>query len=217
MELRSRLTYANVVATLALVLAIGGGTVYAAVELGKNDVKSKHIAPGAVEKSDLGKNAVTSPKVRNGAIKADDLAAGIFQGIGVDVTGSAASGPKGAINADTTQPLTLTGKTSFTPRAGEVAALAAEGRFTIATTNAAQQCSPDVFLFLNGQQTRVFVNPDIDDSTTPVTTLGRDADGPFGLINPGVPLTVTAEIHGDADCTADSRLDRLQIRILQIR
>ncbi len=46
MSLGSRLSYANVVATLALVLAIGGGTVYAASELGRNDVKSRNIAKG---------------------------------------------------------------------------------------------------------------------------------------------------------------------------
>ena len=218
MKLGSRLTYANVVATLALVLAVGGGTVYAAVQLGKNSVESRNIAPGAVEASDLGKNAVSSPKIKPGSIKGDDLAAGVFNGVDTDVTGSAIAGPKGAINANTTAPLTLTGDTTFTPRAGEVSALAAEGRFTIASTNAAQSCSPAVFLLLNGQPTRVFVNPNEDvNSLTLVTTLGRDADGPFGLINPGVPQTISAEIRGDTDCTANSQLDRLEVRILQIR
>ena len=54
MKLRSKLSYANVVATLALVLAIGGGTVYAALRLGKDAVRSKNIAAGAVKSSDLG-------------------------------------------------------------------------------------------------------------------------------------------------------------------
>ncbi len=218
MKLRPRLTYANVVATLALVLALGGGTVYAAVQLGKDSVESRNIAPGAVGTSDLEMNAVKSPQVKNGGIKGEDLAAGVFNGVDTDVTGSAKAGPKGAINANTTSPLTLTGDTTFTPRVGEVSALAAEGRFTIASTNAAQFCSPAVFLLLNGQPTRVFVNPTDDvNSPTLVPTLGRDADGPFGLINPGVPLTISAEIRGDADCTADSQLDRLEVRILRIR
>ncbi len=50
-----------------------------------------------------------------------------------------------------------------------------------------------------------------------MTSLGRDADGPFGLINPGVPLTISAQIRGDADCTPDSQLNRLVVRIVQIR
>lgn len=218
MNLRSRLTYANVVATLALVLAVGGGTVYAAVQLGKNDVKSKNIAKGAVKKGDLGKNAVTSPKVKNGAITADDIAAGVIPQLDADVTGSATAGAQGGINVDTTSPLPLNGTTTFTPGAGDVAALAAEGRFTIATTNPMQFCQPSVTLSLNGEPTRVFVNPDTGaDSTTLVQSLGRDADGPFGLIDPGTPQTITAQLNGDADCTASSQLDRLEVRIVQIR
>lgn len=219
MNLRSKLTYANVVATLALVLALGGGTVYAAIKLGKNDVESRNIAPGEVKTSDLGENAVTSPKIKNGGIDSEDLAAGVAQGIIPHVTGSAKAGPKGGINTNTTSPLPLTGKTTFTPGAGAVSALVAEGRYTVASTDPAQFCSPAVFLFVNGEPTRVFVDPDSIDtsSTTPLTGFGRDADGPFGLLNPTAPLTITAQIAGDQDCTAGSRLDRLEIRIVQIR
>jgi hypothetical protein len=218
MKLRPRLTYANVAATLALVLALGGGTVYAANQLSKNSVRSKHIAKGAVKRPDLGRNAVTSPKVKDGGIKAADIAAGVIPKVQAQVTGSATAGPQGGIDANTTLPLPLGGATTFTPRAGEVAALAAEGRFTIATANAGQSCQPAVFLLLNGEPTRVFVSPDSGgDSPTPVAGVGRDADGPFGLLAPGTPLTISAELRGDPDCTAGSRLDRLEIRTVQIR
>src|SRR5690349_16972015 len=56
---RGRLTYANVVATLALVLAVGGGATALALTLPKNSVHSKQIAKGAVKTSDIGKDAVT--------------------------------------------------------------------------------------------------------------------------------------------------------------
>ena len=36
--LRSLLTYSNVVSTLALVLALGGGTAYAAARIGSADI-----------------------------------------------------------------------------------------------------------------------------------------------------------------------------------
>ena len=218
MNLRSRLTYANVVATLALVLAIGGGTVYAAIHLGKNSVHSKNIAAAAVKTSDLGRNAVTSPKVKDGTIDADDIAAGVIPKLDADVTGSATAGPQGGVNTDTSSPLPLSGTTTFTPRAGDVAALAAEGRFSIATTDPAQFCQPAVILLLDGKPTRVFVNPEGDgNSTTLVQDFGRDAAGPFGLIDPGTPLTITAELLGDDDCTASSQLDRLEVKIVQIR
>ena len=217
MNLRSRLTYANVVATLALALALTGGTVYAAVQLGKDDVKSKHIAPGAVETSDLDKDAVTSPKIANGSIKSADLASAIFDGVGVDVAGSAAAGPQGAVNTAADKPLPLTGKTSFSVGPGEVGALVAEARFTTATTNAAEFCSPAVRLLVNGGETRVFVDPTIEGNNTALeTSLGRDADGPFGVINPGETLNVTALLRGDVDCTADSQLNRVVVRLVKI-
>ena len=238
MNLRSRLTYANVVATLALVLAVGGGTVYAASELGRNDVKSKNIAKGAVKTSDLAADGVIGAKVKDatitaediapgaiiaddiaaGTITADDIAAGVIPQIQADVTASATAGPQGGVNANTSSPLPLTGTTSFTPSEGEVAALAAEGQFSIATTNVANDCRPDVFLFVNGRPTRVFVSPDTDTNPTTLTqAFGYDADGPFGLLSPGTPINITAELRGDVDCTATSQLDRLEVRILQIR
>jgi hypothetical protein len=233
----SRLTYANVVATLALFLAIGGGTVYAALELGRNDVKSKNIKKGAVKTSDLGKEAVTGAKVKEGSIAGGDLqdgtitaaeiqdgtitggdiAAGVIPQIQADVTGSATGGPQGAINTAATSPVPLTGTTSFTPSEGEVAALAAEAEFTYATTNAANNCSPALGLLVNGEETRTFVGPGSTTSTTLIKGVGYDADGPFGLLSPGTPINVTAVLTGDPDCTANSQLDKLEVRIVQLR
>ena len=51
--MRRHLTYANVVSTLALCLVVGGGGAYAATQLSKNSVKSRHIAKGAVTSSDI--------------------------------------------------------------------------------------------------------------------------------------------------------------------
>ncbi|HEV7483620.1 MAG TPA: hypothetical protein VGO13_11035 [Solirubrobacterales bacterium] len=62
---RPRLTYANVIATLALFLALGGATAYAA-SLGKNSVGNKQLK----------KNAVTGAKVKDGSLLAGDFKAG---------------------------------------------------------------------------------------------------------------------------------------------
>ncbi len=64
---RPRASYANVAATLALVVALGTGGAYAA-GLGRNDVKSRNIAPGAVKASDLAKKSVKTAKVAPGAV-----------------------------------------------------------------------------------------------------------------------------------------------------
>ena len=214
MKLRPRLTYANVAATVALMIAIGGGTVYAAVQLGRNDVRSPNIAPGAVKTADIAGNAVTSPKIRAGAVRASDIAIGVLNKV-VDTKGSATGGPTPLTGAGEA-PVPLTGKTSFTPRADQVSALAAEAQFTVATVDPGSPCSANVRLFLNGEQTRVSLSPEEQSSTTLVTQLARDADGPFGLINPGAKLTVTAKVTRDQDCTAQARLDRVEVRILQI-
>lgn len=57
--MRRHLTYANVVSTLALCLVVGGGGAYAATQLSKNSVKSRHIAKGAVTSSDIKDRGVT--------------------------------------------------------------------------------------------------------------------------------------------------------------
>jgi hypothetical protein len=77
-------------------------------------------------------------------------------------------------------------------------------------------CAPSIFLLLNGEPTRVFLSPDDVNTTSLVTRAANDADGPFGLISPGTPLTVTAQLRGDPDCTATSKLDRVEVRIVQI-
>jgi hypothetical protein len=76
-RIRSKLTYANVMATLAVFLVLGGGA-YAASKIGPNDiaknaVRSKHIKRGNVKRSDLGANAVNSAKVANGSLRLSDI------------------------------------------------------------------------------------------------------------------------------------------------
>lgn len=67
-KLRSQLSYANVAATLALVIAVGGGSAYAAAKIGKAD-----LAYHAVGASKVDFNAITASKVRNSALSGKDL------------------------------------------------------------------------------------------------------------------------------------------------
>lgn len=73
--LRARLTYANVMATLALFLALGGGA-YAAITLPRNSVKAKQIAKDAVGASEIKAGAVRSPEVVDGSLFAKDFKTG---------------------------------------------------------------------------------------------------------------------------------------------
>jgi hypothetical protein len=65
----------NVVAYLALFLALGGGA-YAATKAAKNTVVSKSIKNGQVKKKDLGDNSVISQKVKDGTLQSADFAPG---------------------------------------------------------------------------------------------------------------------------------------------
>lgn len=73
-RLRTHLTYANVVSSIALFAAIGGGTAYAATKLSRNSVGASQIRTKAVGNSELRSNAVTTGKIRNGTIRTTDLA-----------------------------------------------------------------------------------------------------------------------------------------------
>jgi hypothetical protein len=69
----SRLTYASVVATLALFLALGGGA-YAAFTLPPNSVRSRNIVKGQVKRADLGAGAVATGKIAKGAVTRGKIA-----------------------------------------------------------------------------------------------------------------------------------------------
>src|SRR4051812_19327222 len=62
-KLRDRLTYANVMATIAVFIALGGSS-YAALKLPKNSVGARELRTGAVHSSEI----------RNGSVRPKDLA-----------------------------------------------------------------------------------------------------------------------------------------------
>jgi hypothetical protein len=67
-KLRERLSYANVVATLALFIAIAGSSAFAASQLGKNTVGPKQLKKNAVTTVKIKDQAITAAKVQNGSL-----------------------------------------------------------------------------------------------------------------------------------------------------
>ena len=70
-RIRKRLTYANVISTLALVLVVGGGSAVAASQFGKetigaNALKKESIGPGKLNKA--AKNALVGPAGPKGSL-----------------------------------------------------------------------------------------------------------------------------------------------------
>lgn len=164
-------SYANVVATIALFLALSGGVVYAASTLGKNAVKSKNIAANAVKARNLAKNAVktkslaansvtaakikndavTAKKVKKGSLGRSDLATGTLAGLQVaEVTSASVPGlttePAGGT------PVPLAGTPTFTPVAGKSYELLVELRGNPVDIDGpgGEVCGASVTMLVNG-------------------------------------------------------------------
>jgi hypothetical protein len=65
---RGKLTYANVMSTIAVFLVLSGGAAYAASQLGKNSVGAKQLMKNAVTTAKVKKEAITAAKVKKGTL-----------------------------------------------------------------------------------------------------------------------------------------------------
>jgi hypothetical protein len=70
-QIRKRLTYANVMSSLAVFLLLGGATAFAATKIGANEIKANSIKTGKIVKE-----AVTAGKLKNGAVTETKIADG---------------------------------------------------------------------------------------------------------------------------------------------
>ncbi len=76
MRRKPKLTYANVVSTLALFVAISGAGAYAVGNLPPKSVGEPELRPGAVTAEKLRKNSVIAPKIMALAVKQGKIANG---------------------------------------------------------------------------------------------------------------------------------------------
>ena len=72
-QIRKRITYANVMSSIAVFLVLGGGAAYAAKKIGSNEIKGNSITTGKIKKeavtsSKIKKNAIVTAKIANGAV-----------------------------------------------------------------------------------------------------------------------------------------------------
>ena len=206
---RKRLSYANVVATMALFLALSGGVVWAAGKVG-----SKSLKANAVTAAKIRRNAVSSPKLRDGAVTATKIKGGAVDftklASGTNLVLAVASG---AVAANGTAPVNvpLSGPATFTPANGTADFLSVEAKGTnLARVDPAKPCEPQVVPFVNGSRwefaegtlsPRAF-SPTAAQPTGLVPAVG--ATGPIGLTSPGVAQTVTIQVIGDPNCTPGS-------------
>lgn len=205
-----RLTYANVIASLALFLALGGGAVYAASnkanqvgtgKLKQNAVTAGKIKANAVTQTKIRNNAVTNAKLREGAVNLAKIAAG------TNVVGTATS-PAIAVNVPSAVPVSFSAPLSFTPTAGSVYMLSVEARGTLARSGT-EPCRVTVVPLVNGAEwgtdTPLVLSafePTAEAPSGTVPAAGQTS--PIGLAAPGVTETIGAKLIGSPRCSPAS-------------
>ncbi len=199
----SRLNYANVIATIALFLALGGGAAFAA-----SKIRTSEIAKNAIKKTQLAKNSIVNQDFRKKSL----------------ITKSAIGGGQ-ALNVAATPPATgiplpLTGQTSFKPKKGYVGLLMAEAKGTLASAVPPAGCSASVDILVNGEfAVSLFINDTPDLSTAPssgapFTDYDRGSV-PIGLT--GGTQVITAQYNGDPDCAPTSVINQVRVVVQQSR
>lgn len=214
--IRRRLTYANVVATLALFLTLSGGVVYAANTLGKNAVKSTNIAANAVKSRNLAanavksrslaKNSVTAAKVKQGTLTRKDLASNTLAGLQV-ADMSAAAIPNLGVEGTGGTPIPLSGTGSFTPAAGKSYELLLELKGTPVDANggAAGGCFAGVSILANGHPVAfasIFASASGQPPFNSEPVGGTVA--PIALQEAGQPQTLSAVTTFNEGCAAST-------------
>jgi hypothetical protein len=219
MPKRPRLSYANVVSTLALFLALGGGVAYAA-----NKIKSGDIAPGAVRTSDVHKRAIVSGKLALGAVRTNQIA---DSAVGSKQIGAAAVAPSNlqfpvfyaASPSGGSAPVTGNlapypiANSSWTQNPGQIEVVFGAATATLAYDGSGSgSCEVFFEINLNGKQVGG------GGVSTNSTTLQRveQSVGAQPQIDPLVPTTnqLTARTGSNGDCTADSTIDSTRFRVL---
>lgn len=205
---RRRLSYANVIATLALFLALGGGAVWAAGKIDSNRIKANAVTAGKIKRNavtsvKIRANAVTGAKIKPGAVNFTKFAAG------TNLIAGATSAPVAASEANPVN-VPLAGPTSFTPQAGTLDLLSVEVKGNNLQRDAVEPCEPTVVPFVNGSEwevaggtlrVRAFApTPERPTGLAPIAS----ATGPVGLTSPGATQTVSAKVFGDPRCTSGS-------------
>jgi len=80
-QIRKRLTYSNVMSSLAVFLVLGGASAYAAKKIGSHDLKANSVTTAKIKKNavttkKIKKNAIVSAKIKNGAVTTAKLGDG---------------------------------------------------------------------------------------------------------------------------------------------
>ena len=199
-KIRKRLTYANVMSSIAVFLVLGGATAFAASHLGKNSVGAKQLKKNAVTAAKIKGNTVTTAKLKDNAVTTTKIQNGAITGAKVNL-GSLGAVPT-ATNSATTDVIKTSNGIFFAPQ--EVTVLERGPLkvmlrcFNLPNTNLAEQAfilsSTDGSVFSSWEDGSSKLGP-----TTPETerelsgSTWVDSTGPFAFEGPSeVNFSATA-------------------------
>ncbi len=215
--IRSKLTYANVVATLALFLSLAGGAVYAANKIRTNDiarnaVKRAKIAPNAVRAGKIAKqavvrnrirdNAITSAQVETRSIEPSDLAFPVSF-VATQLGGSF------PVSGSFTYPLA---NNTWTQQPGQVNLVSGRAQATLAWAGVGGGCDVVADLQLNGQSFGGGQFAPVT-SMSPTPVVSPAIGLPPGDPDAATPRELTLNFSA-SNCAAGSTIDRVRLRVL---
>lgn len=218
---RPRLTYANVVATLALFLALGGGAAFAASKITSGD-----IAAGAIKTANLHERAVTSGKLAIGAVRGNQVAAAALSSaqikpgsiepaslqVPVTIDANPSGGSFALQNSAGAYPLT---NATWTQSPGEIQLVTAGGTASLAYDGLSVMpvCSVALELRLNGHYlSSISLNTGSETAEqVPIQfPVAAAVEAPAGGVD-----TLTARVTGSG-CAAGSAIDSLHVRVIGV-
>jgi hypothetical protein len=198
--MRPRLSYANVLSTLALIIALGTGGAYAASKLPDRSVGEFQLRPGAVTAEKIRKNAITAPKIKAEAIKQGKIANGSITA--AKMTGGSVSNTSLQDNAVTNSKIAPEAVTGDKVNEGTLSQVPSAARAEFAVN--AESASPPAFAAVSSEAT-------IDSSYSKNIAAVKDGTlaGVYCITASGfIPrgAQVTPRFSGEGDVTAYVRI-----------
>lgn len=222
---KPRLTYPNVVATLALFLALGGSAAFAASKLQpgsvhtsnlyKRAVTSGKLAVGAVRSNQITDGAVGAKQIGNGSIGAKQVGAAAIAPANLEFPVFYAASPRGGSAAITSGsvPYPVSNDT-WTQNPGQIEVLFGAGAATIAYDETSGEGSCQVYfeIIINGRQVGG------GQISTGSTTLEQreESIGAQPQIDPVTQITnhLAVRTGSNGGCTSSSKIDSARFRVL---
>ena len=216
---RPKLSYANVVASLALFLALTGGTVWAANKINGKQIKKASIPGNRIKKASVTNNQVkkstlTNDRIKPGTIQRSALAAGTLPGL-IIAEVSATNLP--GVNTETPPgptPFGLVGTNSFTASPGKAYQVMAE-LVGNPVSEPLKECNPGVQIYINSIPT-TFLEIFAGEADPGFDSRFPEDNATASLLTESGPQFITAKVFGDPDCAPGSSLSQLRIVVTEV-